>query len=54
MIADAKQTLRRSLAADLDEILEMEKQAQLRAFGSDDFTEGVRAFLEKRSPRFGA
>jgi enoyl-CoA hydratase/carnithine racemase len=32
VIADAKQTLRRSLAADLDEILEMEAQAQLRAF----------------------
>lgn len=53
VIADAKQTLRRSLAADLDEILEMETAAQLRAFGSADFGEGIRAFIEKRAPRFG-
>jgi 2-(1,2-epoxy-1,2-dihydrophenyl)acetyl-CoA isomerase len=53
VIADAKRTLRRSLAADLDEILEMEAQAQLRAFRSSDSDEGVRAFLEKRAPRFG-
>jgi 2-(1,2-epoxy-1,2-dihydrophenyl)acetyl-CoA isomerase len=53
VIADAKRTLRRSMAADLDEILEMEAQAQLRAFRSSDSDEGVRAFLEKRAPRFG-
>ena len=53
VIADAKQTLRRSLAADLDEILEMEAAAQVRAFQSEAFKEGVRAFLEKRAPRFG-
>lgn len=53
VIAAAKRTLRRSLAADLDEILEMEKRAQLEAFQSPDFSEGVRAFLEKRAPRFG-
>ncbi len=53
VIADAKRTLRRSLAADLDEILEMEAKAQIRAFESPDSNEGVRAFLEKRAPRFG-
>ncbi|HUG39017.1 MAG TPA: enoyl-CoA hydratase-related protein [Longimicrobiales bacterium] len=53
VIADAKRTLRRSLAADLDEILEMETAAQLRAFGSPEFDEGIRAFIEKRAPRFG-
>lgn len=53
VIADAKRTLRRSLAADLNEILEMEAAAQLRAFQSPDFEEGIGAFLEKRAPRFG-
>jgi 2-(1,2-epoxy-1,2-dihydrophenyl)acetyl-CoA isomerase len=53
VIADAKRSLRRSLAADLDEILEMEAEAQLRAFESSECAEGVRAFLEKRAPRFG-
>lgn len=53
VIADAKRSLRRSLAADLDEILEMEAQAQIRAFQSSECAEGVRAFLEKRAPRFG-
>ena len=53
VIASAKRTLRRSLAADLDEILEMEAEAQLRAFQSPAFGEGVQAFLDRRAPRFG-
>ena len=53
VIADAKRTLRRSLAADLDEILEMEAAAQVRAFENPAFAEGIRAFMEKRAPRFG-
>lgn len=52
VIADAKRTLRRSLAADLNEILELEAAAQMRAFQSPAFREGLRAFLEKRAPRF--
>ncbi len=52
VLADAKRALRHSSTAPLHEMLEMEVQAQLRAFRSDDFREGLHAFLEKRSPRF--
>lgn len=52
-IADTKRALRRSMQGTLAELLEMETQAQLRAFRSPDFQEGITAFLEKRSPRFG-
>jgi 2-(1,2-epoxy-1,2-dihydrophenyl)acetyl-CoA isomerase len=53
VITDAKRTLRRSLSSDLDKVLELEAMAQMRAFESAESTEGVRAFLEKRAPRFG-
>jgi 2-(1,2-epoxy-1,2-dihydrophenyl)acetyl-CoA isomerase len=52
VIADAKHALRRALHAPLQEILDWETDAQLRAFRSDDFREGIHAFLEKRTPRF--
>ncbi len=52
VIADAKRVLRRSLAADLDEVLELEAEAQLQAFRAPAFEEGIRAFIEKRAPRF--
>ena len=52
VIADARQALRRSLDTPLQDILEFEIEAQLRAFRSDDFREGIRAFIEKRAPRF--
>ncbi|MGH7500644.1 MAG: enoyl-CoA hydratase/isomerase family protein [Longimicrobiales bacterium] len=52
VISDAKRSLRRALSGSLDEILEMEVAAQLHAFASADFREGITAFLDKRTPRF--
>src|SRR6185295_9044125 len=51
-LAAAKQAIYASEAADLDEMLRYETEAQLRCFESDDGHEGVRAFLEKRDPHF--
>jgi len=52
VVADAKRVLRRSLGSGLSDVLEAETNAQLRAFDSPDFREGITAFLEKRAPRF--
>jgi 2-(1,2-epoxy-1,2-dihydrophenyl)acetyl-CoA isomerase len=51
-LADAKRVLRRSLTQSLSQVLELEVEAQLRAFDSPDFSEGIKAFLEKRTPHF--
>jgi enoyl-CoA hydratase/carnithine racemase len=51
-IASAKQAVYMSGASDLDEMMRYETEAQLRCFESDDGHEGVRAFFEKRVPRF--
>lgn len=52
VVADAKRSLRASPRSTLDEILTMETRAQLDAFDSPNFHEGIISFLEKRSPRF--
>ncbi len=49
----AKQAVRRSLTADIDEMLDYEVEAQAACFRTADALEGTRAFLEKRAPRFG-
>lgn len=51
-LAAAKQAVYASQAAELEEMLRYETEAQLRCFESADGREGVRAFLEKREPLF--
>lgn len=53
LVIEVKRTLRQSLHGTLPEVLETETQAQLHAFNSPDFREGINSFIEKRSPRFG-
>ncbi|MEX2283294.1 MAG: enoyl-CoA hydratase-related protein [Gemmatimonadota bacterium] len=52
-VVDTKRTLRGSLDHSLADVLEQELQAQLNAFRSADFHEGINSFIEKRAPRFG-
>ena len=52
VVADAKRIGRRALCTTLPDVLDMEVEAQLKAFASPDFREGITAFLEKRTPRF--
>jgi 2-(1,2-epoxy-1,2-dihydrophenyl)acetyl-CoA isomerase len=51
-LAAAKQAVYKSQAAELEEMLRFETEAQMRCFESLDGAEGVRAFLEKRPPKF--
>ena len=51
-LAAAKHAVYLSQAAELEEMLRYETEAQLRCFESDDGHEGVHAFLEKREPKF--
>jgi len=51
-IAAAKHAVYASEHDTLEEMLQYEVDAQLRCFESEDGREGVRAFLEKRAPRF--
>jgi enoyl-CoA hydratase/carnithine racemase len=51
-IGAAKQAVYMSQSTELEEMLRYETEAQMRCFDSDDGAEGVRAFLEKRPPKF--
>lgn len=51
-LAAAKQAVYMSDSANLDEMLRYETEAQVRCFESEDGHEGIRAFFEKRDPRF--
>jgi 2-(1,2-epoxy-1,2-dihydrophenyl)acetyl-CoA isomerase len=47
-----KRGFNRSLGVDLDEQLDFEEEIQREAGRTDDYREGVNAFLEKRKPTF--
>jgi len=47
-----KRAFNRSLGVDLDKQLDYEEELQREAGRTADYAEGVRAFLEKRKPRF--
>ena len=51
-LAQIKQSLHRASALSMSEALEMEAVAQAACTSTEDTAEGMRAFLEKRSPRF--
>jgi 2-(1,2-epoxy-1,2-dihydrophenyl)acetyl-CoA isomerase len=47
-----KRLLNRSMSNSLDEQLQMESKLQIESAQSDDYAEGVSAFVEKRTPNF--
>jgi len=47
-----KRLLNKSMEHSLEEQLEMESKLQIEAAQSDDYAEGVAAFVEKRKPKF--
>lgn len=51
-LALTKKALQQSMANDLYSQLLIEKELQVAAGNTDDYKEGVRAFLEKRTPNF--
>lgn len=53
VMIDLRRTLRRALHTPLADVLDAEISAQLRAFRTPDFREGIQSFLDKRAPRFG-
>ncbi|HEY7546356.1 MAG TPA: enoyl-CoA hydratase [Blastocatellia bacterium] len=51
-IAKIKEELNTAMNADLASALDLEAVSQAACFGSEDFAEGVAAFLQKRKPVF--
>lgn len=53
-LALAKRAVYESLDRSLSDMLDYELEAQLQCFRSGDAAEGIRAFVEKRSPNFAS
>lgn len=51
-LVQTKELLNASLTNDLDQQLDMESKYQIAAAQSNDYAEGVAAFIEKRKPNF--
>jgi enoyl-CoA hydratase/carnithine racemase len=47
-----KEVTQRSYDLDLEAVMQLETLGTLECISSDDFKEGVRAFLEKRQPKY--
>ena len=51
-LALIKKSLNQSLTNDLNSQLDLESKYQIEAAGTEDYAEGVAAFIEKRQPKF--
>ncbi len=51
-LANTKKALNASMTNSLEEQLKLESKLQIESAGTDDYAEGVKAFIEKRKPIF--